>query len=106
MATDTTGINTNNINAMKNAIENWAKAVDAAKITLSAKQIQTAVKGTTQAGEIKKLCQACDSYANTLTAKLREYERRLDDVKTAYVKNDASAKEFTQTASAIKNLKS
>lgn len=106
MAIDTTGINTNKIGAMKRAIEDWAKAVDASKITVSAKNVTKAIKGSVQEGEIKKLCQACDSYANALTKKLREYETRLDEVKAAYEKNDADSTAISSVTSAIKNLKS
>ena len=106
MAVDTTGINNNKISAMQQAIEDWAKAVDAAKITLAAKNITNAMKGSTQVSEIKKLCQACDSYTNTLTAKLRAYKNRLSDVKTAYVKNDSSSTAISNVTGQIKNLKS
>lgn len=106
MANDTRGINVNKIPAMQNAIEEWAKAVDAAKITVSAKNISVAMKGTTQAAQIKSLCQACDSYANTLTTKLRAYKNRLSDVKAAYVKNDQSSTAVSSVTSAVKNLKS
>ena len=103
---DTTGINTNKIAAMQNAIEAWAKAVDAAKITVASKNVTAALKGTTQEAAVKKLCQACDSYTNTLTAKLRAYKTRLSDVKTAYQKNDTSSTSISSVTSAVKNLKS
>ena len=103
---DTTGINTNKIAAMQNAIEAWAKAVEAAKITVAAKNVTAAIKGTTQEAEVKKLCQACDSYTNNLTTKLRAYKTRLSDVKTAYQKNDTSSTSISSVTSAVKNLKS
>jgi len=103
---DTTGINTNKIAAMQNAIEAWAKAVDAAKITVASKNVTAALKGTTQEAAVKKLCQACDSYTNTLTAKLRAYKTRLSDVKTAYQKNDTSSTSISSVTSSVKNLKS
>ena len=106
MAVDTTGINTAKISAMQQAIEDWAKAIDAANITASSKNITSAMKGNTQVGEIKKLCQACDSYTNTLTAKLRAYKNRLSDVKTAYAKNDTSSTAVSNVTSSVKNLKS
>lgn len=103
---DTTGINTNKIEAMKTAIDDWAKAVEAAKITVSAKNVTKAIKGSSQEAAVKKLCQACDSYSNTLTNKLREYKTRLDEVKVAYEKNDADSTAISSVTSAIKNLKS
>ena len=103
---DTTGINTNKIAAMQNAIEAWAKAVDAAKITVASKNVTAALKGTTQEAAVKKLCQACDSYTNTLTAKLRAYKTRLSDVKAAYQKNDTSSTSISSVTSSVKNLKS
>ena len=106
MAADVTGINTNKIGAMKNAIEEWAKAVDAANITVTAKNVGVALKGNTQASAIQKLCQACDSYANTLTGKLREYEARLSEVEANYKKNDTSSTAISSVTSAVKNLKS
>ncbi len=103
---DVKGINTAKIGSMKNAIEEWAKAVDRAKFTVSSKNVSKAIKGSTQASQVKSLCQACDSYANSLTAVLRKYEQRLDEVKAAYVKNDQTAAVISGTTSAIKNLKS
>ena len=106
MAVDTTGINTDKIPAMQNAIEAWAKAVDAAKITVASKNVTAAMKGSTQVDAVKKLCQACDSYTNTLTAKLRAYKNRLTEVQTAYKKNDTSSTSISSVTSAVKNLKS
>lgn len=107
MATvDSRGINTAKIPAMQQAITDWANAVDAAKITIASKNVTAALKGSVQQAEIKKLCQAVDSYTNTLTTKLRAYNSRLTDVKTAYEKNDSSSTSFSTTTSAIKNLKS
>ncbi len=106
MAVDVTGIDTGKISAMQNAIEEWAKAIDSKKISLSSKAVITnAIKGSTQVNEVKKLCQACDSYANTLTAKLRAYKERLTDVKAAYAKNDTSSTAISDVTAAIKNLK-
>ena len=106
MAVDVTGINTAKIGLMQQAIEDWAKAVDAAKITIASKNVTKALKGTTQETQVKSLCQACDSYTNTLTAKLRAYKTRLNDVKTAYAKNDQSSTAFSSVTSSVKNLKS
>ena len=106
MAIDTTGLNTNKIATMQNAIEAWAKAVDGAKITISAKNVTSAIKGSTQEKQIKSLCQACDSYANNLTQKLREYKARLDRVKQNYVNNDISSTSISNVTAAINNLKS
>ena len=106
MAVDVTGIDTGKISAMQNAMEAWAKAIDSKKITISSKNATNAIKGSTQVSEIKKLCQACDSYANTLTAKLRSYKDRLAEVKAAYAKNDASSTSISDVTAAIKNLKS
>ena len=106
MAVDTTGINSNKINAMQQSIEDWAKAVEAAKITLQAKSVTNAMQGSTQVDNIKKLCQACDSYTTTLTTKLRDYKNRLSDVKTAYAKNDTSSTSISDVTAAIKSLKS
>lgn len=103
---DIKGINTAKISKMQKAIEDWAKAVDDAKITVSSKNVAKAIKGNTQAEQVKSLCQACDSYANTLTAKLRAYENRLTNIKTAYVKNDADSTAISGVTSEIKNLKS
>lgn len=106
MAVDTTGINTAKLSAMQQAIEDWAKAVDAANITLASKSVTQAMKGSNQVSQIKKLCQACDSYTNTLTAKLRTYKNRLSDVKTAYAKNDTSSTAISTVSAEVKNLKS
>ena len=106
MAVDVTGIDTGKISAMQNAIEEWAKAIDSKKITISSKNATNAIKGTTQVAEIKKLCQACDSYPNTLTSKLRSYKNRLTEVKAAYAKNDQTSTAISDVTSAIKNLKS
>ena len=103
---DVKGINTSKISEIQNAIEAWAKAVDAAKITIASKNATAAIKGSTQVNEVKKLCQACDSYANTLTAKLRAYKNRLNDVKAAYVKNDTSSTSISNVTASVKNLKS
>ena len=103
---DARGINTNKIPAMKEAIDEWANAIEAAKITVSAKNITLAIKGTNQCAEIKKLCQACDSYANTLTSKLRAYKNRLDQVKMVYEKNDLNSTAISDITSSIKKLKS
>lgn len=106
MADTVTGINTSKINAMQNAIEDWAKAIDAAKITVSSKNVVAAIKGSTQEAQVKSLCQACDSYTNTLTSKLRAYKNRLTDVKAAYAKNDESSTSISSVTSHVKNLKS
>lgn len=106
MAVDTTGINVAKIGAMKNAIEGWAKAVDDTKITVAAKNVTAALKGSNQQAEVKKLCMSCDSYTKLLTDKLRAYEKRLEDVKTAYENNDASATAFTNVKNQIDKLKS
>ena len=106
MAIDTTGINTDKIGAMQQAIENWAKAVDAANITLAAKSVAQAMKGNNQVTQIKKLCQACDSYSNSLTSKLREYKNRLNDVKIAYAKNDADSTAVSSYVTNVNKLKS
>lgn len=106
MALDTIGINTEGIKKMQQAIEDWAKAVDAAKITVASKNITAALKGSTQVAQVKSLCQACDSYTNTLTKKLRDYEQRLTEVSVAYKKNDTSSTTISSVTSAIKNLKS
>lgn len=106
MAVDTTGLNSAKIAAMKNAIEAWADAVDRAKITVSSKNVTKAIKGSTQQAQVKSLCQACDSYANSLTSKLRKYEQRLDEVRQAYVSNDNNATAISSVTSQIKNLKS
>jgi hypothetical protein len=106
MADNVTGINTSKIAKMQTAIEDWAKAVDAAKITVSSKNVIAAIKGNTQEAQVKSLCQACDSYTNTLTAKLRAYKARLDEVKVAYQKNDADSTAISSVTSAVKNLKS
>ena len=103
---DIKGFNTAKIQKMQDAIEEWAKAVDAAKITVSSKNVAKAIKGSTQAAQVKSLCQACDSYANTLTVKLRAYENRLNEVKSAYLKNDAESTAISSVTSAVKNLKS
>ena len=103
---DVKGINTSKISEIQNAIEAWAKAVDAAKITIASKNATAAIKGSTQVNEVKKLCQACDSYAKTLTAKLRAYKNRLNDVKAAYVKNDTSSTSISNVTASVKNLKS
>ena len=106
MAIDTTGINTNKIEAMKDSIETWAKAVDEANITTASKNITSALKGTQQVDALRKLCQACESYTKTLTKKLRDYESRLDEVKAAYEKNDTSSTSISSVKAAIDNLKS
>lgn len=106
MADTITGINTSKISSIQNAIEDWAKAVDAAKITVSSKNVVAAIKGTTQEAQVKSLCQACDSYTNTLTSKLRAYKTRLTEVKAAYEKNDGSSTAISSVTSSVKNLKS
>ena len=106
MAVDVTGINTAKISAMQDAIEKWAGAVDAAKITVASKNVTAALQGSTQVKQVKALCQACDSYTNTLTKKLRDYKTRLTEVKAAYAKNDTSSTAFSSVTSAVKNLKS
>ena len=50
---DIKGINTAKIQKMQDAIEEWAKAVDAAKITVSSKNVAKAIKGSTQAEQVK-----------------------------------------------------
>lgn len=103
---DIKGINTARIQKMQSAIEEWAKAVDNAKITVSSKNVAKAIKGNTQADQVKSLCQACDSYADSLTVKLRNYKNRLENIKKAYVKNDADSTAISSVTSEIKNLKS
>ena len=103
---DIKGINTARIQKMQSAIEEWAKAVDNAKITVSSKNVAKAIKGNTQADQVKSLCQACDSYADSLTVKLRNYKERLETIKKAYVKNDADSTAISSVTSEIKNLKS
>ena len=103
---DTTGINTNKIGAMKNAIEEWAKFVDSKKIAVQSKRVTAAIKGSGQEAQLQKLCQACDSYINTLTAKLRAYEARLSEVEENYKKNDTSSTAITNVTASIKNQKS
>lgn len=100
------GINTAKITQMKTAISDWKKAIDDAKITATSKQVAAAIKGTTQQAQIKKLAQACDSYANTLTAVLKNYETRLDEVAAAYKANDQSSTAISDVTAAVKNLKS
>ena len=106
MADTITGINTAKITAMKTAIDDWAKAVDNKKITVASKEVTKALKGSTQEAAVKKLCQACDSYANTLTAKLRAYKTRLDEVKTAYEKNDTSSTAVSDVTAKVDSLRS
>ena len=106
MAIDVTGINTAKIGAMQQAIEDWAKAVDSAKITLASKNVTKAIKGSVQQAQVKKLCQACDSYTNTLTTKLRNYKNRLKVIGERYAYNDNDATAFSSATSAIKNLSS
>ncbi len=106
MAIDVTGINTSNINKIKQAIEDWAKAVDAANISVASKAVANAMKGSKQQAQVKALCQSCNSYANKLTATLKAYEARLDEVKTAYVKNDETSTAISDGVAAIKKLKS
>ena len=106
MAVDTTGINSNKVSAMQQAIEDWAKAIEAAKITLAAKNVTQALQGSSQVDQVKRLCQACDSHTLTLTSKLRTYKNRLNDVKAAYTKNDTSSTAISTVSNQVKNLKS
>ena len=92
MADTITGINTAKLQAMKKSIDDWAKAVDNKKIRVASKNATLALKGSSQVSEIKKLCQACDSYTDTLTATLRAYKTRLDSIKAAYEKKNTSSK--------------
>ena len=103
---DVTGINTNKIATIQTAITDWKKAIDAANISLASKNINAALKGSTQQNEIKKLAQAVDSYTKTLTTVLTEYNTALDSVKTAYVKNDTSSTSISSVTASINNLKS
>ena len=105
---DTTGINTANIGKMQNAIDTWAKEIEGknVKLAVSSKKVAKAVKGANQQAAIKKLCQACDSYAKTLTSQLKVYKGRLTDVKTAYEKNDTSSTAISDVTAQINNLKS
>ena len=98
----TVGINTKNIPKMQQYIEDYANAIDAKKITVAAKNVTAALKGNSQVAAVKALCQACDSYANTLTSKLRAYKSRLTDVKAAYEKNDTSSTSISSVTSSIK----
>ena len=101
-----TGINTNNIGRMQQYIEDYARAIDAKNITAAAKNVCFAIKGNTRVGQVKALCQACDSRANTLTNKLRAYKNRLIEVQGAYTKQDQVSATVNNVANAIKNLKS
>ena len=100
------GINTAKIPKMEEALDEWIKAINAAKITNSSKNITKALKGTTQEGELKKLCQAVESYTNNLTNLLSAYKNRLSEVKAAYEKNDTSSTSLSDVTAAINNLKS
>lgn len=103
---DVTGINLAKVAAMQQAIDEWAAAISAAKITNASKNVTVALKGTKQQQEIKSLCQAVESYSTSLTSKLREYNNRLTEVKAAYMNNDNSATSISTITSGIKNLKS
>ena len=84
----TTGINTKKINTMEQAIEDWARAIDAANISLASKSVANAMKGSKQQAQIKSLCQSCNAYTKTLTTTLRKYEAKLEEAKEEVVKSD------------------
>ena len=101
-----TGINTKKVSAMQQAIEDWANAIDAADITVSSKAITSAMKGSKQQAQIKKLCQQINSYVNTLTKELRSHEQELAQLAAGYAKNDSSSTAISNYTAAVKNLKS
>ena len=103
---DVTGINTNKIPAIQKAITDWKKAIDAANISLASKNVNAALKGSVQQNEIRKLAQSVDSYTKTLTTTLTDYNKALDTVKAAYVKNDSSSTSISNVTASINNLKS
>ena len=99
---DVHGINTNKIPAIQQAIDDWIKDIESAKLTDVSKYITNAIKGNVQEGKLKALCQSCDSYTKTLTSKLTTYKRRLDEVAANYKKNDANSTAFSDAISQIK----
>ncbi len=102
-----TGINVAKIGEIQNAINEWRKAITSVDIVSTSKQISAAVKGTKREAEIKSLCQSMTSYVNTLTTKLTAYNNRLNEVKSAYVKNDStSSTALTNAKAAVKSMKS
>lgn len=99
-----TGINTSSISKIQDAIEAYKKAIDNKKITTASKNVVKAIKGSSQEAQVKRLCQACDSHANTLTAFLNKYKTRLNDVRTAYAKNDTSSTSISNVTDKLKGL--
>lgn len=106
MASDLRGINANNVGKIKQAIDEWMKAVEACNFDNTTKDIAKAIKGSGQEAAFKKLCQSCASYRTQLTGYLRNYSDVLDTLKQQYVKNDSDSQEFTQVANQIKDLRS
>lgn len=105
MATSTpTGINTNSIPRIKQAIEEYIKLINAKNITLAAKNVNAALKGSAQQNAVRQFSMRCNSYADSLTSGLRAFETTLDTVKAKYMQNDASSTAITDVANKIRNL--
>ena len=99
-----TGINTSKISSIQKAIDDYKKAIDSKKITAASKNVVKAIKGSSQETQVRRLCQACDSHANTLTSFLNGYKTRLNDVKAAYAKNDTSSTSISEVTDKLKGL--